>query len=239
MTFDKITRSPLAQGVLKGGIFFLTLALVACLLRYADAVGLFDVSFLNDYVKDRGIVGILVFMGLATVFSAIGMPRQLMSVGAGYAFGVVTGTCIMGISLVGGGLLSFYYMRFLARESVRRRFESKIASVERIWLAKPFLLTICLRLLPLGNNTLTNMLAGTSKVPPLPFFCGSFIGYIPQNLIFTLLGSGVGFDDTEKFLYSALLFVVSISLGAVVYRSLRRQGVEALTRQDVSSDEDW
>lgn len=219
-------QSPLFRGVLKGGILFATLILVGGLLRYADASGLFDASFLNTYVKDKGVLGIALFLGLGIIFSAIGLPRQLMSVAAGYAFGVMTGTLIMGVALVGGGLISFYYMRFLARDVLRRRFEAKIAVIEHFWLQKTFLLTLCWRLLPLGNNTLTNMLAGTSRVRPVPFFCGSFVGYVPQNLIFALLGSGIGFDDTEKFLYSALLFLVSVSLGIWVYRSLRKQGEE-------------
>ncbi len=219
-------QSPLVRGVVKGGVLFATLIVVGGLLRYADAVGLFDASFLNAYVKDKGALGICIFLGLGIVFSAIGLPRQLMSVAAGYAFGVVSGTLIMGVALVGGGLISFYYMRFFARDVLRRRFEAKIAVIERFWLQKTFLLTICWRLLPLGNNTLTNMLAGTSKVRALPFFSASFVGYIPQNLIFTLLGSGIGFDDTQKFLYSGLLFLMSVSLGVFVYHSLRKQGEE-------------
>ena len=229
-------QSPLFRGVLKGGIVFATLIVVGGLLRYADASGLFDASFLNEYVKDKGALGICIFLGLGVVFSAIGLPRQLMSVAAGYAFGVVAGTLIMGVALVGGGLISFYYMRFFARDVLRRRFEAKIAVIERFWLQKTFLLTLCWRLLPLGNNTLTNMLAGTSKVRALPFFSASFVGYIPQNLIFALLGSGIGFDDTQKFLYSGLLFLVSVSLGVFVYRSLRKQGEELVLITKADAD---
>lgn len=229
-------QSPLFRGVLKGGILFATLIVVGGLLRYADASGLFDASFLNEYVKDKGALGVCIFFGLGVVFSAIGLPRQLMSVAAGYAFGVVAGTLIMGVALVGGGLISFYYMRFFARDVLRRRFEAKISVIERFWLQKTFLLTLCWRLLPLGNNTLTNMLAGTSKVRPLPFFSASFVGYIPQNLIFALLGSGIGFDDTQKLLYSGLLFLVSVSLGVFVYRSLRKQGEELVLITKTDAD---
>ena len=56
---------------------------------------------------------------------------ETMSVAAGYAFGVVAGTLIMGVALVGGGLISFYYMRFFARDVLRRRFEAKISVIER------------------------------------------------------------------------------------------------------------
>ena len=80
------------------------------------------------------------------------------------------------------------------------------------------------------------MLAGTSKVRALPFFSASFVGYIPQNLIFALLGSGIGFDDTQKLLYSGLLFLVSVSLGVFVYRSLRKQGEELVLITKTDAD---
>ena len=55
----------------------------------------------------------------------------------------------------------------------------------------PFQMTMIVRLLPVGSNVLTNLIAGVSRVRPVPFFAGSAVGYLPQTLAFALVGSGV------------------------------------------------
>lgn len=82
-------------------------------------------------------------------------------------------------------------------------------------------MTLLIRFLPVGSNLLTNLVAGVSAVRWLPFMAGSALGYIPQTLIFVLLGSGIHIDPVFRISLSVALFVVSGGLGVYLYRRYR------------------
>lgn len=82
-------------------------------------------------------------------------------------------------------------------------------------------MTLLIRLLPVGNNLLTNLAAGISSIRPTAFFSGSYLGYLPQTLVFALVGSGVNISQPLKIGLAAALFVVSGLLGVYLYRHHR------------------
>ena len=82
-------------------------------------------------------------------------------------------------------------------------------------------MTVLIRLLPVGNNFATNLAAGVSRVPALPFFLGSLLGYIPQTLVFALAGSGVDVGAAWRIGIAVALFVLSGAIGAWLYRKYR------------------
>ena len=60
------------------------------------------------------------------------------------------------------------------------------------WRRTPSAATLTLRLLPVGSNMLLNLVAGVSeRARQAPFMAASAIGYLPQTVVFALLGGGV------------------------------------------------
>jgi uncharacterized membrane protein YdjX (TVP38/TMEM64 family) len=55
----------------------------------------------------------------------------------------------------------------------------------------------------------------------MPFFTGSALGYIPQTLIFALIGSGINLDPTLRISVGVALFILSGVLGVYLYRRYR------------------
>lgn len=82
-------------------------------------------------------------------------------------------------------------------------------------------MALILRLSPLSYGLAANIGAGVSGVRALPFFAGSAIGYLPQTIVFTLLGGGMQLDPVTNTILSALLFVVSTVLGLWLWRRYR------------------
>jgi uncharacterized membrane protein YdjX (TVP38/TMEM64 family) len=82
----------------------------------------------------------------------------------------------------------------------------------------PFSMTVMVRLMPFGSNALTNILGGISSIPPMGFIAGSCIGYIPQNCIFSLLGSGMRVDPFWRMLLATVLFIVAMGVGIFLFR---------------------
>lgn len=217
------------RAVAKAAVLFLSLALIGYLLVYAQAEGFFDISFIDTFIKGKGFYGLGVFFALTIMFSAIGTPRQLIATLGGYAFGAWQGTLLVNLGLAAGCVLSFFYARLLARSTLRRRLGKKVVSMEEFLLQKPFLMVVAIRLFPLGNNTLTSMLGGVSSIAPFPFISGSFVGYLPQTLVFSLLGSGIAVGGTTKFAVSLLLFCISAAIGVWLYSTLRKKNLSMPT----------
>ena len=109
----------------------------------------------------------------------------------------------------------------IGRPLVSARLGARVQRIEDFLAAHPFWMTVLIRRLPVGNNFATNLAAGVSRVPALPFFLGSLLGYIPQTLVFALAGSGVDVGASSRIGIAAALFLVSGVIGAWLYRKYR------------------
>ncbi len=113
---------------------------------------------------------------------------------AGYAFGLGGGILLSTLASVLGCVLCFFYARLLGRELVMHRFAGRVRRIDDFLEDNPVTMTVLIRFLPVGSNLLTNLVAGVSSVPPLAFFAGTMVGYLPQTIVFVLLGSGIQVD---------------------------------------------
>ena len=69
------------------------LALITVMTLLAWLLGdLMDRHWIDVYVRDRGVTGELLFVGVTTLLISIGISRQLVAFLAGYGFGF-TGGC--------------------------------------------------------------------------------------------------------------------------------------------------
>ncbi|MEI8646900.1 VTT domain-containing protein [Paraglaciecola sp. Hal342] len=127
-------------------------------------------------------------MLFSTGAMAIGCPRQVMAFLGGYAFGFLQGALLSVSGAICGCMVSFFVARFLLKPVVRRRYASRIHSINRFVEDSPVTKTIIIRLLPLGSNFLTNLMAGVTNVKARHFILGSGLGYIPQMALFALMG---------------------------------------------------
>ena len=81
--------------------------------------------------------------------------------------------------------------------------------------------TLTLRLLPVGNNLVLNLLAGVSTLSVGPFLAALVLGYVPQTVIFALLGGGVRVSEKVQVAVAVALFAVSVILGLILLRDRR------------------
>lgn len=205
----------------KGMSVFVFLAFCLLVLRFLDPDADSLTRFVDDHIRSRGLWGCLLYVLLAGGLTCFGVPRQLISFVGGYAFGMLFGAIWGTLGTTLGCALSFFYARYVARGAVERRFSAQVARINEAIGTAPFAMTVGIRLLPVGNNLITCLLGGVSRIPAAPFLAGSCLGYIPQNLIFALLGSGIRVDPLWRTIVSAGLFVVSSLLGWQLYRRLR------------------
>lgn len=166
--------------------------------------------------------GALAYIAVGALFVGAGLSRQFVSFLGGYAFGFGFGALFALLASALGCMLAFSFGRLAGRRLLRARFSGRIRKVDRFIHDNPFSMTLLIRLLPAGWNLMVNLAAGVSSVRPAPFFLGSAIGYIPQTLVFALLGSGMTIQPLLRTTLSVLLFIVSGALGVYLYRRYRR-----------------
>ncbi len=162
--------------------------------------------------------GAALLIGGGALLTAIGLPRQLVAFAGGFAFGALPGGALSLAAQCGGCAAAFLWARLLGRDFARRRMRGKWRRLESVLAAQPFAATLTLRLLPVSNNLLLNLLAGISAVRAVPFLAASLLGYVPQTAIFALLGSGVHIRHAIQIGIAAILFAGSAGLGVFVGR---------------------
>lgn len=205
------------------GLILLATLVSAGLLVEEGLFGeLLSKQWIDHEVRDRGLYGEALFVGVAGVATALALPRHVVSFLGGYAFGFGPGT-LLGLAAVQlGCMLSFFYARTFGRPLAARRFGARIRRMEDFLAAHPFPMTLLIRLLPVGNNFATSVAAGVTRVPATPFLLGSLLGYIPQTAVFALAGSGVEIGEALHVAIAALMFLVSGAIGVWLYRRYNR-----------------
>ena len=214
--------SPLIKTTLRGiGLIFLLSAL-GFAVQSGGLGGVFNQDWIDENVRGAGVKGNFIFLFGAGLFIALGLPRQIVSFLGGYAFGLLLGTSLALMATGFGCVISFTFARFMGREFVSTRFPVRLKKANSFLKHNSFSMALLIRLLPLGSNLVTNLVAGVSSASATGFLAGSLLGYIPQTVIFALLGSGINLDPAFRITSSVLLFVLSAALGIYLYRRYRQ-----------------
>lgn len=210
-----------ARVILKGLALIFSLALLGYLFKTSDLGSSVNEAWIDARVRGHGVNGALLFLLMGAVFTAIGLPRQIIAFLGGYAFNLWLGTLLGALAALLGCMLSFAYARFFGKGLLRARLGERAGRFDRFIHDHPFAMTVLIRLLPLGSNLLTNLAAGISSIRSRHFFAGTLLGYLPQTLVFALVGSGVHIAPVFKIALAIGLFLISGALGAYLYRRFR------------------
>jgi len=198
------------------------LVLVAVLVAVGYLLGgTLDNDWIDIHVRDRGLAGELLFVAAGGLLISAGLSRQVVAFLGGYAFSVMEGTLLGLLATVMGCILTFYYARLFCSSYVSRRYSGRIRKVVNFIRENTFSMTLLFRLLPIGSNFIVNLAAGVSNVRGVPFFTGSALGYIPQTLVFALIGSGTSVEQHWQVAAAIAMFVASAMLGIYLYRNYR------------------
>ena len=209
---------------------FIIPALILLLLLLLGGFGVFSEDVIDPDAIAQSVSGAspavkIAFFAGAVLFTAVGLPRQLVAFVCGFVFGLVPGVMIsLGTALL-GCIAAFFVARKFLRQFIATRHAGTVEFLDRLVRHDAFLKIIVLRIQPLGTNLLTNLSAGVSSIKPTLFFASTAIGYLPQMIVFALAGDGVRLGDQSKILISAALMVISFVLAYVLWRRHQeRQG---------------
>src|SRR3569832_569377 len=155
-----------ARVIVKGLALILSLALLGYLFKTSDLGSSVNEAWIDARVRGHGVNGALLFLLLGGIFTAIGLPRQIIAFLGGYAFSVGLGTLLGALAALLGCILSFSYARLFGKGLLRARLGERARRFDRFIHDHPFAMTVLVRLLPVGNNLLTNLTAGNTNNQP-------------------------------------------------------------------------
>ena len=208
--------------LLRGLLLMTSLAALGFLFKTTALGDFLDTAWVDSEVRGKGLAGSILFVAAGAAFTGVGLPRQILSFLGGYAFGFIAGTGLALLSTVAGCVGAFYYARFLGRQPVLAKFPRRIGKIDDFLSDNPLSMTLLIRLLPVGSNLVVNLAAGVSGIGAASFLAGSAIGYLPQTIVFALVGSGINVEPSFRISLSVVLFVASSVLGVSLYRKYRR-----------------
>ena len=218
---------------LQASIRALLKPLVACLViaglvKMASLGEYADPQAVEQWLTARGVLGwpLLIVTGLLLML--VGFPRQLVAFIGGGLLGVTAGTLISTAMAAIACATTFMISRYFLQAWVRRRFPGVIAKLHPLLAGKPYTATLAIRLLPIGSNALTNIVAGASTIKGRAFVSASALGYVPQMLTFALMGQGMEQMSSWQISVSLSLLVCSVLLGAHLYRWYQQQPVSTV-----------
>jgi uncharacterized membrane protein YdjX (TVP38/TMEM64 family) len=206
----------LTRLIFRGLVVIVVLAVASYLLG-----DILDQSWIDTHVRGHGVPGELLFLVTGWLLSSIGLSRQLVAFLGGYAFGFLPGVLLSTLAVVAGCMLTFYVARYLLRIFLLQHYAGSIGRMGMFIDQNTFTMTLLVRLLPVGSNLMVNVAGGVAGVRSVPFFLGSALGYLPQMLIFALVGSGTSVDRFWQVVLAMVLFIGATVLGYWLYRQYR------------------
>jgi uncharacterized membrane protein YdjX (TVP38/TMEM64 family) len=197
---------------------FLAIALATLLLgEYSNSIQ----HYLSTIIP-ISLLGALTFTLILSLAMTVGLPRQITALSAGFVFGAAYGMALAMISTVLGCVFTLTLARKLFANLVQRHYPIPIAKVSHFFNHNTFLKAFIIRLLPAGSNFLTNVLAGAARSPAKPYILGSALGFVPQMVIFSMMGAGLKVGGQQQLIFSLVLLVIAIILSSYLYRKTHK-----------------
>ena len=175
----------------------IVLAVAAVILLLAAAKYLHVQELLREALARIAVLGMwgpVIFIALYILACVLFIPGAILTLGAGFIFGVVKGTIIVSVASTLGAASAFLVGRHLAREWVAKKIEGneKFKAVDEAVAREGWKIVGLVRLSPIFPFNLLNYAFGLTRVSLRDYFFASWIGMFPGTVMYVYLGSLAG-----------------------------------------------
>lgn len=201
------------------------IVLLALGLLHGTPLGAFllDYQHVKSWLDRQGPWAPLWFALGGGLLTAAGLPRLALYFVGGAAFGFAEGLLYAQLGSVLGAALTFSAARWAGRAAVEAHLAHH-PGLRRLLDQRSVLAVFVLRQLPIASAAVSLAL-GVRHTPLGVFLLGTFLGFLPEGLPLTLLGSGLGKTSLTVSLLQvaagALMLLALAGGGLHVYRRWR------------------
>ena len=214
----------------------ISFCVILAFILFCSAVGWFigrpmiqfvsDPERFKDWVNSSGLWGRLAFILMVTFQVVIAfVPGEPLEIGAGYAFGAVTGTilCVIGITL--GSVIVFFLVRKFGIKLVEVFFTfEKINSSRFLKDGKKLEVIVFLMFfLPGTPKDFLTYIIGLTSIRKRNLLILASIARIPSVITSTIGGSLLG---TQKYIFAVIVFLVTLIIsiiGWIIYNYINNK----------------
>lgn len=190
---------------------------------------------LLEWVRTAGPKGWLAFAVVYLFASLLMAPASFLQGSAGFLLGPIWGFVAASLMSVGSGMISFILARTVLRDVVAARVQrdpSFHAIDGAIGDGGAYLVGL-LRLSPLSPFNVMNYALGLTKVTPLQYLAGTWLGSIPAVLLYSYVGStvssltelaegGAARDFTPQLVILGCTLVATVLVARYAQQALKR-----------------
>lgn len=218
-------RPPLA-GLRRMGRIAVIVGLVGAAALVWLHHGAFDPAAISRLVAAHAATAPLVFLALHVAASLIFLPRTVLAIAAGLAFGMGGGLVWASLGSLLGAVAGFVLARYvngglIEPENLPRVGPMLVKAEAGGWRA-----VAALRLIPLVPHTLANYALGLTRLPLATYILGSFLGQLPMTLAYVELGAAGGrlWTGSAGWVMPTLIGCVALMASLLLPRLARPRG---------------
>lgn len=191
------------------------------------------------------IVFVIAYIGITVAF----LPASIVTLGAGFVFGVVKGSILVFIGAMLGATAAFLIGRFVARDWIAKKVEGNrfFNSLDNAIADEGLKLIFLIRLSPAFPFNLLNYALGLTKVTLKDYVLGT-TGIIPGTIMYVYLGSLIGdlatlgtgeapanpiIDWTIRILIFVTIVAISLYIAKIAKKALN-ESVPAAEEESVT-----
>jgi len=197
-------------------------------------------SFL-DWVQHIGPWGTALFGAAYVPAALLFVPGSVLTLAAGFLFGLVKGTVIVSLGSTAGAAAAFLVARKVAHHWVVRHLAERprLAAVGRAVETEGFKVVLLTRLSPVFPYNVLNYAFGLTSVPVGKYVLASWIGMLPGTIMYVYLGtatrslqsalSGEARRSAGQQAMFALGLAATVAVTMIITRAARRALSEIVT----------
>jgi len=138
----------------------------------------FDVAALEQWVRDAGLAGPLVFMLVYAIGTVFFLPGSVLTLAGGALFGPV----------LGGAVLAFLVARYLASDWVEQKTAGRLKQLKQGVEGEGWRFVAFVRLVPLFPFNLLNYALGLTRIRLSHYLIATYLFMLPGAIAYTYLG---------------------------------------------------
>ena len=145
------------------------------------------------WVHSLGTMGAIAFVGIYIIATVALIPGAILTLGAGFLFGLSWGSVLVLISAIAGENCAFLLGRYFARDWIIKKFDRHptFSALDRALQQEGLKIILLTRLSPIFPFNLLNYAFGITGISLKDYFLGS-IGMIPMTVTYVYFGSLAG-----------------------------------------------
>ncbi len=209
-------------------ILIIALALLALIIWAIIPMREFvsDPVRLRAYMDDKGIAGVIMFMGMIIlqIFSTV-IPAGPFEIAAGTVFGIGKGILVCVIAMAIASSLVFFLSRKLGMKFVQLFFtKEKIESLSFMHnSSRRNMIVMLLYLIPGAPKDLLTFVVGMTDMPYGLFLIAASVCRIPSILLTVLSGNALATERPWLFWLLFVLVAAAYVIGILAYARYRKK----------------